>query len=246
MSKKKNLGFIAFIAVAGLAFYLVTAGSDLLVKKAIETYGSAATQTKVSVDSLDLDMANGTGVLEGLSIANPKGFSDGAAFYLGGIDIKIDPASVMGSGPIVVTEVNVRSPQILYEVTATGDSNLSALSRNASKSGGDANKDNAKKDDERKVVIKNLYIRDGKVTLSSPKLSDKRPVVPLPMVQLANLGTKSGATPAELAQRVIAVVSARVSATAAQSLFRQIAALKAPTGGAAEKLDGALKGLFGQ
>ena len=88
-----GLALVIIFAIAGGVYYVLS-NLDALVKEAIETHGSQATQTAVRVDKVKIDLSNGAGAITGLTIANPGGFAMPYAFSLGEIRAGIDLQSL--------------------------------------------------------------------------------------------------------------------------------------------------------
>ncbi|HBC09031.1 MAG TPA: hypothetical protein DC046_15835, partial [Rhodospirillaceae bacterium] len=161
------LGAIIAIIVAAGIYLFVFAGD--LVKSAVETIGSDATQAKVSLNSVDLDMFQGTGAMQGLTVGNPAGFKTPSAFELGAISLQIDKESI-GKNPIVIKSIAITGPIVTYE-KAGGTSNVDAIKANVDAyakkfagSGGEAKKESSS-GEEQKLVIEKLTITGGKVNL---------------------------------------------------------------------------------
>lgn len=72
----------------------------------------------------------------------------------------------------------------------------------------------------RRVVIENLYIRDGQVAVSADFLRDEKVSAKLPTIHLKDIGKQggaaSGATPAEVAAKVIAAISGSATGAVGQ------------------------------
>ena len=82
--KKMVLGSVLFLVISfGFAVYYVLSSLDGMVKTAIETYGSQATETTVLVDSVQIVLKDGSGAIRGLTVGNPQGFATPQAFSLG-------------------------------------------------------------------------------------------------------------------------------------------------------------------
>lgn len=261
MIKKLALAFaIVVVALAGAAYYFAS-NLDSLVKAAIERYGSEATQARVSLKSVELSPTSGTGRLQGLTVGNPKGFATSEAISLGDIRVSLD-ISTLQSNPIVIKEVLITQPAVTYEYAGSG-SNLETLQKNVqayaarfgggqSASGGSRGTAPAGKTDaaaERKVVIERLLVTDGKIGISHAALQGRTLSSPLPTIELKNIGKdKGGASPAEVADRVIGTISAQASRVATSDLQKQLGTLLkdqagnigGAAGGAAEKLKGLL------
>src|SRR5690606_14256841 len=133
MRKKILISFIALLLLAGIGLGFVWTNLDHIVKSAIEKYGSAATQASVDLDSVSLALSTGECAMSDLTVGNPDGFSSPYALHLSNISVKLDTASLRGTGPIVIEEIPIAAPQIYYEVLGSGKNNLSTLSDNAAK-----------------------------------------------------------------------------------------------------------------
>ena len=71
---------LAVLAVVGVLFLLGNLGS--IIKSAVESFGSDATKTKVTLAKADVSITSGESSLDGLVIANPEGFATPTAFEL--------------------------------------------------------------------------------------------------------------------------------------------------------------------
>jgi hypothetical protein len=233
MMKKIALALaVVVIAIAGAAYYFAS-NLDSIVKAVIERYGSEATQASVTLKSVKLSPTAGSGEMSGLSVKNPKGFSSNDAIALGDIKMALDIASLQ-SNTIIIKDVTILQPAIAYEFAA-GGGNLEALQKNvqayaAKFSGGkttpdqsaSADKAAASKQPEKKVIIENLTIRDGKISIAHQALQGRTLSGTLPTIQLKDIGKdKGGATPAEVADKVIGTISAQASRVATAELQKQ-------------------------
>jgi hypothetical protein len=205
------------------------------VKSAIERYGSQATQAQVSLESVTISLAKGQGGLSGLTVGNPKGFATSHALLLGSINVTLDSGSIRGNGPIVIHKIEIDGPEITYELNNSGASNLEVIRENANGYAAGAGKDQQKAADggaPRKLVIENLYVRDGTISISQSLLGGRELTVPMPAIHLSNIGkTDGGISPAQGIQFLLGAITTNASAVGADELGRQL-------GG------DALKGLF--
>lgn len=254
MRKKILLSFVTLLLLAGIGLGFVWTNLDHIVKSAIEKYGSAATQASVDLDSVSLALSTGEGAMSDLTVGNPDGFSTPYALHLNNISVKLDTASLRGTGPIVIEEIAIAAPQIYYEVLGNGKSNLSTLSDNAAKytSGNESAARTAKARTEaegtgRKVVIKNLRITDGLVVLEHHLRVGKSPGLKLPEIHLTNLGQKNkGLTPGEVTELVMKAITKNAARAAAGFLPDTLRNMpNTVMDGAAGGLD-AVKGIFGK
>lgn len=228
-------GVIAVIVAVGI--YLFIFAGDL-IKSAVETIGSDATQAKVTLNSVDLDMFQGTGGMSGLIVGNPKGFKSPSAFELGSISLQIDKDSI-GKNPIVIKSIAITGPVVTYE-KAGDTSNVDAIKANVDSyakkfggSGGGETKKEASSGEEQKLVIERLTITGGKVKLNAGILGDKSLDASLPDITLTDIGKDSGgSSPAAVTKAVIDKLTAGIMSINPEKLI----------GNAAKMMEGAVKG----
>ncbi|MFO1188725.1 MAG: hypothetical protein U1E97_03835 [Alphaproteobacteria bacterium] len=237
-------GAVAVIAlvVAGI-FLFVLSNLNNLVKTAVEELGSDATKTKVTLREADISLRQAKGALRGLTVGNPPGFKTDHALSLGEVSVTLDPASI-GEKVIVLKEVIIARPQVTYEYGQGGD-NLNAIKKNVAATtagpggqqrpaaGGQTAPGSAQaKKDEQKVIIENLYVRNGEVTVSASLLEGRKVSAGLPDIHMKDVGKgKGGATPAEVAQALIAQIE--------QSASKAVGAIDG--GALLKQLEGTLK-----
>jgi hypothetical protein len=241
MLKKIGIGVVVLlIIIAGVGYYLFS-NLDSYIKAAIEKYGSQATQASVTLDSVVVSLTSGEGGLVGLSVGNPKGFATPHAITVGAITLKIDTSTVTGSGPIVIKEIDVDKPQVTYEIGNSGGSNLDAIQKNTEAFAGSSGSSSAPTTgggQERKLIINDLYVRDGQIGVSATVLQGKAVNAPLPTIHLTDIGKASnGATAAQVANQVLGATKVGSSALTSS--------LTSGVTGAGSNATGALKGLFG-
>ncbi|MDE8349390.1 MAG: hypothetical protein POG74_07895 [Acidocella sp.] len=252
MLKKIAIGFVVLLALAAGGFWYLFSNLDSFVKSAIQTYGSQATQSTVSVGSVDIALTSGQGTISGITIGNPAGFGAGNAVSVAAITVQIDPSTVPGSGPIVIKLVNISQPEVNYEV-GQGGSNLQTIQHNVQAyagggSSGAAPSNASASSPQRKQIISDLTIDSGEVTASSPLLPGRELRVPLPLIHLTNLGQSSGgATAAQIGGQVLSAITAKATQAGSAAITKGIsgAALKGLGGAAGGVGGGKLKGLFG-
>ncbi len=201
---------VALVAVAGIAVTVLLSNIGSLIKTAVETYGREALQAKVTLADADVSVKNGQGRLAGLVVGNPQGFATPAALRLGEVKVTLDTARTT-KDVIVLKEIVIAAPQVTYEM-ASGGSNFDALQKNAQayarKMGAGGAKKEEKKGEGPKLIIDNLYVRDGKVGVSHALLKGKQLDAPLPNIHLKDIGKdKKGATPEEVGERLMASIS---------------------------------------
>jgi hypothetical protein len=214
--KKIGIGLaVVIVLIAGGVFY-VWSNLGSIIKNVVETAGTEVTGVQVSLEAVDVDkLTDGAAGLRGLTVANPKGFKTDYAFKLGEVSVKVD-ATTVANDVIVIKEVVIAKPQVIYEF-GTGGSNIATIQKNVErKVGGGAGssdgKSPAKSDGSgKKVIIENVYIRGGAIDVSADFLGGKKVGTPLPNIHLKDIGKEggksTGASPAEVAEKIIAAIS---------------------------------------
>jgi hypothetical protein len=215
--KKIILGFllVIIVAIAGSVYYVLT-NLDSLVKEAIETHGSAATQTAVRVEKVNINLVEGAGGISGLTVANTSGFAMPHAFSLGEIRTGIDLQSLQEE-PYVISEVTVLAPQVFVEINKDNKTNLNELKNNLmagmpAKSKTKAEATPAKTGGaEPRLIIRRITFADGNITAKVAALDNKEYQLKLPSIKMTNLGGDKGATPSELASEILNHLTDRAS-----------------------------------
>jgi len=256
--KKVLIGVAALLllVIGGLVYMYMNL--DAIVKSAIETYGSEATQTAVRVDEVKLELKDGKAKIAGLTVANPPGFTDPNIFELGAISTKVDTSTV-AENPIVIDEIIIAAPAVVYEINKSGVSNVDVLKKNlAAGSGGGDKKTTAKeeKGEELKMIIRKIVVEGTSAKVRIAALGDKEQTVKLARIVMTDVGKKSGgATAAEVAKQLSDKMLANVKSSVTKigvdkylgksaDAFKSQMQQQMGTGGA-EKVGGALKGMFG-
>jgi len=264
--KKVLIGVAALLVllVGGLVY--IWSNLDAIVKDVIQTYGSEATKTTVSVADVKLKLEAGEAKITGLKVGNPSGFTDPNIFELGMISTKIDTSTV-SKNPIVIDEIIISAPAVVYEINKDGVSNADVLKKNLGVGSGGSSKGTAKSSDsgggeELKMVIRKLVVEGTSAKVRIAALGDKEQSVKLPRIRLTDVGKKSGgATAAEVAQILSSKMLDNLKGSVAKigvnqylgqsaDAFKKQALEKATgqmggAGGAVEKAVPSLKGLLG-
>jgi len=258
--KKLIIGVLVAIPVILIAvvFYVTTHLNELVVE-AVETFGPPVTQTDVRLESSDISFFSGKGSLKGLTIGNPKGYQAASAFALDSLKIVLDSESV-AEDVVVIDAIDVTGPEITYEPGGAAGSNLQQIVKNmeafgAGQGGGQAasTQADAKPAKEEKsgprVVINRVTISGGRINITTPLLQEAVEV-PLPMIELTDIGReKGGIAPAEAFRKVIEKVVASAGDAVAGPLAGIQDKLKGELGKRAadlkSKAEGVAKGLPG-
>jgi len=243
----------ALILVVVIVLFFVVSSLDSLIKVAVEKYGSEITQVEVRLKEAQVSVTSGKGALRGLSIGNPAGFKTDTAFRLGEISLALDVGSVTGD-PIVIKELVVAAPEVTYEIGTQG-TNIDAIRRNVDASLGKGKDAGGKSTPSKgkgesggpKLVIENVYIRSGKVNVSTPLAQDKKLSATLPDIHLTGIGKdKGGATSAEVVERLLgALAEGTTKAVSTLNLEGVMGTAKDAAGGVKGAVEEGTKGVGG-
>jgi hypothetical protein len=213
--KRKVLVIIAATAglllAAGLIFLWMNL--DWIVKNAIERYGSQATGTAVRVDRVTMKTTQGKGTIRGLTVANPPGFSAPHILSLGGVSVRIVPRTI-ASNIIVVDDIRIAAPVVVYEMNAARVANVDVLKKNLgtdrpTKAGAHSKK--GVPDEEKRLRIRHLMIENAKVDVRIAGLNDRSRTVMLSRLEMSDIGGKNGAPPEEVAKQIVTAILTAVS-----------------------------------
>lgn len=233
MVKKLTLALVIILLFIGAGAHYLLSNLDSLVKEAIEKYGTEVTHTKVAVSSVKISLTSGAGAVSGLSVGNPPDFSTPEAFELGSISVKIDLNSLKDTnGPIIISEIDIEKPTVAYEVSDAGNSNLQALQHNIQNysipaSQQESGNTQAEKGQNRKVIVRDLYIREGHLQISNKTLLQGKSFnVPLSEIHLTNIGQSSGgADPSQIAKQIFSSITTTSIRDAANGITKQLKSL---------------------
>lgn len=235
------LVLVVAVYVGGMFFlgHIVTAG--------VNSFGPKLTQTKFVMESATISPFTGTGTLRGITVGNPKGWSENDAFRLGKVHVDMVPMSIFGSH-IVIEEITIDGPEFLYE-TKIFSSNIKDLLKNIEEftgGGQQAGTPTTKDGQPIKFEVKRFRLTNGIARLG---VGPTAIPVPLPPIAIDNLGTaEGGLTPDQFAGAVMKNVLAGIVTGTANALGN-IAGTAGATGvektkEAAKKAGDAIKGLF--
>jgi hypothetical protein len=204
------------VAITATAVWLLWS-LDARVARAIEAHGAELLGTPVDVDSVDIDLAAGKGVIRGIHVANPKGFSRGDAIALEQISIAIEARSLTQQ-PFQVESVRVGNSTVRFEIGEHGGSNIEQFAHHLAKHPSGADESSA---EPRRFSVGDLAFAGGAIVLSVPDAEDER--IELPDMQLEHLGGERGATGGELGAQIARAFTRRVvAATAGHQLGRVV------------------------
>lgn len=241
MKKTLLTGLVVVLAAAIGAGLWLYSSLDGLVKTALEKGVPEVILAPVKVESVKISATDGAGAISDLRIGNPKGFKTDHALSAASVELAVDPGSLTG-GTLVIRKIAVAAPDINYETSNAG-SNFDVIQANANafvKRHLGERKDDPK-EPGRKMIVEHLSIRDAKVSYAPAILQGKSITVPMPDIDLRNLGkSRGGVTAGELSAEVVGALKAQVM----HAVTRPIKGVTDAVGNAAKGVGDTVKGLF--
>lgn len=215
MTRKKK--FLMIISALGLLLAVALAflwtNLDWIVKSAIERYGSQATGTRVHVDRVALHPVQGKGAIEGLTVANPPGYSAAHILSLGAISVRIEPGS-FASNTVVIDDIRVMSPLVVYEMNDARVANVDVLKKHLVADQLEKPVTGGKKSPKEQVKrlrILHLAVEKAKVEVRIAALGHRPQIVALSRLEMTDIGGKNGAPPEEVAKQIVTAILSEVT-----------------------------------
>ncbi len=195
------VGILAVLLVV-LQFALGT-----IVRKAVVAAAPSFLGTEVAISNIHARVLSGAVTVDGMVVGPPEGF-DANVFELSKFKFDLDVASLFKpSEPIHIREIRIEKPKVAYEVKGLGNTNIKAiLDKLAKAEEEEEKKSEEEKDKGRKVVIDRFLFQDGEVKVAV--WDGKGAGVPLPKIELTDIGKKSGgATGLEVTGQILRQIS---------------------------------------
>ena len=214
---------VVLIIVLGL---VVAFGLGSIIKTGVETVGPVVTGVPITLDGAHVAPVRGQAKLKGLVVGNPEGFKTPNMFVLNDFKVKLAIRSIL-SDEIRIESIRIDGPQITYEQGLRGN-NISTLMKQIEENTGaadsDASEGEAGKESDtdsgggKKVVIDEVIISNAKVRLSITGLGGKAASIPLPTIELKDIGKETdGVTFAEAIAEIVSAVLRGVTGVVASA-----------------------------
>ena len=216
--KKAILGVLVLglVLIGGGVFYVIN-NLDALVKQVIETVGTDAVGSPVTVGGVSIDLRGGSATITNFAVANPRGFSGESMIGFDELSVALDLANI-SSELIAISSIVARNPRVHYETTE-GGSNLETVAERFS-SDESAAPASESESSNIQLQIGSILIEDIEAAMQTHLLPNTFEAS-LGDIRLQNL---SG-TPAEIAEAIMQPVISQLSRTAANSLLSMTADL---------------------
>lgn len=213
--KKLFIGLgIVVVLLGGGAFFLIS-NLDGLVKTAIETYGTDAVGSEVSVGSVVINLTEGSAAIYDFSVANPEGFSDQTMMSFSEVSVSIDIATIRNP-LIVINSIVAREPYVLYE-SANGTTNVDAVSSRFEGDEESEPESSSTEDSSIELSITSILIENIEAQMAGEGVPDLT-------INLGDISLESiQGTPEEIASQIMGPVTRQISVNAAGALLEATA-----------------------
>ena len=193
-----------FLLLLFVGVVVLSVALNSIIKKGVESIGPAITGTEVTIEDVDFSLFSGKGRLGKLVIGNPQGFRTHQAFKLSEVQVEADLISVW-SDTIRIQEILIDSPEISFEATPSG-SNLGKIQKNVRNFSGlgtpkdqsvvrddqPEGRSHGQTSNETRIQIDEFILKNARVTVSTPFIQEDLFTIYLPVVQLQDIGKKTG------------------------------------------------------
>lgn len=213
------IGLVVLVVLAVAAVFIFL---DAAVKRGVETVGPKLTKVEVKLDAAHISIFSGSGSLKGFLVGNPEGYKTPQAISVGKASLALKPGSLL-SDKLVITSINVESPDITFEGGLSGNNLKTILNNINETTGGGTTPTNATpkeaKKANKKLEVDDFAITGAKLHLSITGLTSNAVPIVLPPIHLTNLGTgPDGITVTELSKRVLTAIEQEAAKAAASGL----------------------------
>ena len=223
---------IIIIVILGVGYYLFT-NLDSIVKSIIESEGTKAAGTKVTVGRVKLSLSEGKASIYKMKFANPKGFSDKSMIDFGEITAQVNYKTH------AITNIHIGSPHFSVEQKGV-ETNFSILQKHAAaKKQADEKPAEPQKKTENKPAGSKVYqidsftINDARVSFTSldAKQSEEFTVSKIRFSDLKG-------TPEQIIEQVIIQLSTQIIIEVSKNIAMQHVkdSIKGPAGDAINKV----------
>jgi len=195
-------GFLILV-LFGLLVIFSNLGS--IVKRSIVRYGPQATQTSVYLKSAKISIFTGRAKLEGLTVANPEGFTTPYIATVEHIWMQLDRRSIF-SDQIHIEYLELMNPSIVYEQGEKQlniDVFLTQIAQAVAQESGSLEKYKGTR-----IQVNRLVVRGAELSVILPGGTVAR--IPLPDFKLQNLAGEN--TPILLTQKIFMEFSKEATA----------------------------------
>ncbi len=240
---------IVIVVVAGVVGYIYL---DVIAKKAVETGGTYAMGVDTTVNKVSLRPFAGQLQMQGLTVANPQGFSGVHLMQTGTFELEMVPSSLMDK-TILLKKFELDGLD-MYIDQQMPRSNISVIMDNLKKLGSGEKPKEEKPSEGKNIRVDLITIRN--VVAHVKVLAGRELTIKIPEIQLKNVTGDNAAgvaLPVLVARILPAIVTAVLESgkgvlppELAMALRGDVSALTAQLGGQAQQMVKGVQGEIGK
>ena len=197
-------GLVALVLVAVVVLYF---NLNRIVRSTVETQSTQSLNLKTDLGGANVSVFGQSLGLSILAIANPEGFSTPHLMTLGNVGVQVSLTDLRGE-PVRVKEINLQAPKLVIEQAGGKFNFKSAMDQIPP----------IESTEPLMLVIDRLIITGGQVVLRPgiPGM-DTEINIPLPPIELKNIGTADGAQNGAAVKEVVMQIVTTMTAKASES-----------------------------
>ncbi len=219
-----------------LATVLISLFLGNVIETGAEMIGPKLTLTSVEIEDVNISMFAGSAEIKGFVVGNPEGFNMPYSAKMGHVKFDVGIVSLF-SDPVVVDEMLIDGPEFTYEVSMKGSNIAKILENLEPLIGGDSTSEEDADDKtgsaeadgdgnswfDKKYIIHKVTMKNGKINLSGKAFQGKAISMPLPEIDLTDIGVNNstdepdGATFREVVTVLVKNILDSVVATVSKS-----------------------------
>jgi hypothetical protein len=197
---------VGLLLGSGLIFLLSTV--DSTVKEMVEAETARLTGSVVTVEDVDFSVVSGKGVVTGLEVRNPEGFSGQPALSMGEIIFELE-MDFLSLDMVTVREIKADSIEILLEKNGEGKVNYQVLSQNLKNAAGEqSSQESTSGSWVPDLKISEFIMSEGRVTLSG--FGEYTKSLKTPELRLQDLGGPGGAPPEKVGEEILSGIFSEI------------------------------------
>jgi len=203
---------VILLFCGGALWFLAGESLNQFIKAQIETVGKQATEQTVTVDKVDIILAQGAGTILGINLANPENYQAKNVISLGEITLDINLKSLVKSKdekPIVIDAIIIKDVKTFVEFNQTGGSNIKELidiiNKNTDKSSSKTEESPKESPDatEPKISVTKVILAGTALNVDLTALGNKVHALTLPDINLTNIGGEAGMPASQLGNEIL-------------------------------------------
>lgn len=206
--------FVLLVVVGGIVgYYVINYTIEKTVQKGVEVAGPPILKAPIKLGDVNLSIFSGKAQLLDFEIGNPEGFKTPNCFKFDNFEVTLDTSSI-GTDKIVLKEVIVQGAEISYELNIKNrKSNIKTIEDNINEFIGASSEDETEEssDEGPQLIIERFVMENCKIKLAASFTGGKALPIPLPRIEMKDIGKEKTGGPAAAIKEVFGKISGGIS-----------------------------------